>query len=236
MTTPYDKGQNDIKKVKDNSRTLNIREAVLYQQPTDAKALYVEIFINSNTFLAVVDSAGQVSVLNKSLLHQLGPTIKLKQDINLKGAGRGSRIEARYTGNLDVKLGSLKAKWKLVVADISDDIILDIDVLEHFHAIIDLANYSIRINQESIPALCLKNRYGSSSTVYRVSIGRRVIVPPNSMKVAKVQLDKNPDQDLAVQPGYNLKGLPTPNLLLKQSTGMQTILRNSTNNYTENWT
>jgi hypothetical protein len=42
----------------------------------------------------------------------------------------------------------------LVVADISDDIILGIDVLEHFHAIIDLANYSIRINQESIPALC----------------------------------------------------------------------------------
>jgi hypothetical protein len=55
------------------------------------------------------------------------------------------------------------------------------------------------------------------------------------MKVAKVQLDKNPDQDLAVQPGYNLKGLPTPHLLLKQSNGMKTILRNSTNNYTENW-
>jgi hypothetical protein len=48
----------------------------------------------------------------------------------LKGAGRGSRIEARYTGNLDVKLGSLKAKWKLVVADISDDIILGIDVTD----------------------------------------------------------------------------------------------------------
>ena len=141
-----------------------------------------------------------MSVLNKSLLHQLGPKIKLKQDIILKGAGRGSRI---------------KAKWKFVVADMSDDMILGIDFSEHFQAIIDLSNYSIRINQESIPALCLKNRDGSSSTVYRVSIGRRVIVPPNSMKVVKVQLDNNPDQDLAVQPGYNLKGLLTPNLLLR---------------------
>jgi len=212
LTTPYDKGQNDSKKVKNNSRTLNIREVVLYQQSTDAENLYVEIFINSNKFLAVVDSASEVSVLNKSVLHQLGP--KLKQDIILKGVGRGSKIEARYTDNLDVKLGSLKAKWKFVVADISDDIILGIDILEHCHAIIDLANYSIRINQESIPGLCLQNRDGSSSTVYRVSIGRRVVVPPNSMKVLKVQLDKNPDQDLAVQPGYNLKGLLTPNLLL----------------------
>jgi len=163
----------------------------------------------------VVDSAAEVSVLNKSLLHQLGPKVKLKQDIILKGVGRGSRIEARYTDNLDVKLGSLEAKWKFVVADISDDIILGIDFLVNFHAIVDLANYSIRINQESIPALCLKNRDGSSSTVYRVSIGRKVIVPPNSMKVVKVQLDKNPDQDLVVQSGYNLKGLLTPNLLLR---------------------
>jgi len=84
LTTPYDKGQNDIKKVKDNSRTLNIREVVLYQQHTDAKTLCIEIVINSNKFLAVVDSAAQVSVLNKSLLHQLGPNIKLKQDIILK--------------------------------------------------------------------------------------------------------------------------------------------------------
>ena len=63
-----------------------------------------------------------------------------------------------------------------------------------------------------------------------------MVVPPNSMKVVKVQLNKNPDQDLAVQPGYNLKGLLTSNPLLRQSNGMKTILRNSTNNYiTENW-
>ena len=50
------------------------------------------------------------------------------------------------------------------------------------------------------------------------------------MKVVKVQLDTNPDQYLAVQPGCNLKGLLPPNLLLKQSSGMKTILHNSTNN------
>ena len=70
LTTPYDKGQNESKKAKDNSRTLNIRK-VLYQQSTDAKTLYVNIFINSNKFLAVVDSAAEVSVINKSLLDQL---------------------------------------------------------------------------------------------------------------------------------------------------------------------
>ena len=72
--------------------------------------------------------------------------------------GRGSRIKARYTDNSDVKLGSLKAKWKFVVADISDDVILFISFLVNVHAFIDLANYSIRINKESIPVLCLQKQ------------------------------------------------------------------------------
>ena len=86
LTTPYDKGQNESKKVKDNSRTLNIRK-VLYQQSTDAKTLYVNIFVNSNKFLAVVDSASEVPVINKSLLDQLWTKVKLKQDIIWKAWG-----------------------------------------------------------------------------------------------------------------------------------------------------
>jgi hypothetical protein len=178
LTTPYDKGQNDIKKVKDNSRTLHIREAVLYQQPTDAKALYVEIIISSE-------------------------------------------MSATTNFHFAFKLPSLTSKLPVYLASILEPLPAPFKMMSCFSLIVG-------------PNWCNNDLLRTDTTVYRVSIGRRVIVPPNSMKVAKVQLDKNPDQDLAVQPGYNLKGLPTPNLLLKQSTGMQTILRNSTNNYTEN--
>ncbi|VDI51055.1 Hypothetical predicted protein, partial [Mytilus galloprovincialis] len=95
-----------------------------------------------------------------------------------EGAGKGSEMEARYTDDLDVTVGKLKVKWRFVAAEITDKVILGIDFLEHFKAIIDLGNYTVQINQDLIPAICLGNKEGKISHVYRVTVGRKTVVPP----------------------------------------------------------
>ncbi|VDH91344.1 Hypothetical predicted protein [Mytilus galloprovincialis] len=164
------------------------------------KTLYINLILNGQKVLAVVDSAAQVSVISTSLLKQLGPKVKMKQHIILKGAGKGSEMEARYTDDLDVTVGKLKVKWRFVAAEITDKVILGIDFLEHFKAIIDLGNYTVQINQDLIPAICLGNKEGKISHVYRVTVGRKTVVPLQSMKVLKIEIDRTPNSDIIIQP------------------------------------
>ncbi|CAG2200305.1 unnamed protein product [Mytilus edulis] len=140
-------------------------------------------------------------------------------------------MEARYTDDLDVTVGKLKVKWRFVAAEITDKVILGIDFLEHFKAIIDLGNYTVQINQDLIPAICLGNKEGKISHVYRVTVGRKTVVPPQSMKVLKIEIDRTPNSDIIIQPNYELKGLLTPNVVLKIGQEVSTVVRNGSNKF-----
>ncbi|CAC5419026.1 unnamed protein product [Mytilus coruscus] len=140
-------------------------------------------------------------------------------------------MEARYTDYLEVTTGKLKVKWRFVAADITDKIILGIDFLEHFKAIIDLDNYTVQINQDLILAICLGNKEGKISHVYRVTVGRKTVVPPQSMKVLRMEIDRTPISDIVIQPNYELKGLLTPNVVLKIGQQVSTVVRNGSNKF-----
>ena len=164
------------------------------------KTLLIPIRISGKTFMAVVDSAAQVSVINNTLLKQLGPSVKLKEYVMLTGAGKESQIEARITDEIPVEIGKSKLKWKFVTAEINDDIILGIDFLEYNKAVIDLSNFSVSINRENIPAVCMSNETGHMIHVYRVQIKKKTVVPPHTMKITEMDIDKLPDDDIIVQP------------------------------------
>lgn len=102
-----------------------IQEISLYKKDYRAKTLYIRI--NGINTLAVVNSAAQESVVNNAMIRQLGPRVKLKENIILKGADKNSRFEARVTEDLRVSLGNLHVKCKFVAAEISDNIILGTD-------------------------------------------------------------------------------------------------------------
>ncbi|CAC5415384.1 unnamed protein product [Mytilus coruscus] len=209
----------DNLKKEDIDNTAKIQELFLYKQNSDSKTLYINLTLNGQKVLAVVDSATQVSVISTSLLRQLRPKVKMKQHIILKGAGKGSEMEARYTDYLEV------------TTNITDKVILGIDFLEHFKAIIDLGNYTVQINQDLIPAICLGNKEGKISHVYRVTVGRKTVVPPQSMKVLKMEIDRTPISDIVIQPNYELKGLLTPNVVLKIGQQVSTVVRNGSNKF-----
>lgn len=59
-------------------------------------------------------------------------------------------MEARVAGKVLFRIGQIKIKWNMVVADITDDVILGIDFLEHQKAGINLTDYSIELRGEKI--------------------------------------------------------------------------------------
>ena len=56
----------------------------------------------------------------------------------------------------------------MVVADITDSVILDIYFIEKQKAVIDLSDYSIRLNRQNIPSVMINTTENQYVKVYRV--------------------------------------------------------------------
>ena len=91
----------------------------------------------------------------------------------LKGAARQSNFQARITDGVKVEIGKIKTKWKLIAANISANIILGMDFLDEHKAVIDLSNYSIKLNQEYIPISCIITENGQEVNIYRINLQKK---------------------------------------------------------------
>ncbi|VDI47032.1 Hypothetical predicted protein [Mytilus galloprovincialis] len=125
---------------------------------SDAKTLYIPVGVNSKKTFGVIDTAAQVSVISKTFFDQLTYKPKIKGNIILKGAGACSEINAGIAENVNLDIGSSTVKWDMVVAEITDNLILGIDFLESQKAIIDLTDYSIKLKGEKVPSFMTSNR------------------------------------------------------------------------------
>ncbi|CAC5419836.1 unnamed protein product [Mytilus coruscus] len=144
----------------DEEQEFLVQEIFSYNKNKKSKTLFIEMKILGKKFKAVVDCAAQIFVLSTSILPLLQSTIKLKEHLVLRD---------RYTEEIPIEIGKLKSKWRFVTANIND-IILGIDFLENFGAVIDMTNYTVCINNEAIPAVCLVGNEGEEINLYRISI------------------------------------------------------------------
>ena len=144
----------------------------------------------------------------------------------MRRAGNNSKIDARYTEEIPIEIGKLKSKWRFVTANINDNIILGIGFLVKFGAVIDMANYTVHINNEAIPYVCLVVNEGEEINLYRISIKKKTVVPPHSLKIVYMEIDHTPTDDIIIQPKSNLKGLLSPNALISKDETMKAVFRN----------
>ena len=86
-----------------------------------------------------MDTAAQVSVINNSLFEHIVPRSKSQDQIILKGA---DTFEARLVEQIRIQIGITAINWNMVVANITDNRLQ--------RAVIDLSDYSIRLNGQNI--------------------------------------------------------------------------------------
>ncbi|VDI28661.1 Hypothetical predicted protein [Mytilus galloprovincialis] len=200
-------------------------------QDSDAKTLYIPVGVNSKKTFGVIDTAAQVSVISKTFFDQLTYKPKIKGNIILKGAGACSEINAGIAENVNLDIGSSTVKWDMVVAEITDNLILGIDFLESQKAIIDLTDYSIKLKGEKVPSFMTSNRQDQQMKIYRIKIKKKTVIPPGSSKVAIVELDEKPMNDIVIQPTNFMKGLLVPNMLCMGKKQVPVMLRNPTEQF-----
>ncbi|VDI12065.1 Hypothetical predicted protein [Mytilus galloprovincialis] len=192
--------------------------------------LVLQITINGKQADAIVDTAAQVTVINFDFAKSLDPAIEVKEPVILRGAGKDNSITARYTDRVAIKVGKTETRWRVIVADITDPVILGLDVLQHIKAVINLVDLTITVDGEKLAAAVLNAR-NDKIKICRVKLGKDVIVPPQSQVHLQAKLSGDCEKDIIVQPTTNLKGLLMPNILSTAEHQVPVSLRNVTDKY-----
>ncbi|CAG2201940.1 unnamed protein product [Mytilus edulis] len=179
------------------------------------------------TVNAVIDTAAQVSVLNRTVFDKMDPKPRLTDYVNLKGITKDSHMLARVAKDIPIKIGKTLSYWNMVIADIPDTVLLGIDFLEHNKVIIDLQKNSIHLNNEFLPLTFIKDEENTEVKIYRIKLTEKAIVPPFSMRYVPIGSDSEPESDLVIHPQKDLKGLLAPHIVCNKTSPIA-LLRNPT--------
>lgn len=86
-------------------------------------------------------------------------------------------VRARSGGKARVAIGKTETKWHLIVAKITDDIIIGLDLLYHLKVVIYLAEYTVQIGAERLLASCIK--IGEQrSKIRKVQLQEKMVITP----------------------------------------------------------
>ena len=114
--------------------------------------MYIPITLQQQDTTAVVDTAAQISVMSRKFYDKITPKPMLRDRLVLKGVGDSSEINGWITDTVKIRIGNGIRKWKMVVAEITDDVILGLDFLTDQKAVIDLNDFTVQIQGVAVPS------------------------------------------------------------------------------------
>jgi len=209
-----------------------VTEVSLYDENNKTRAvnLVLKITINGEPVEALIDTAAQVTVINEKFANTLEIPLKIGHRVSLKGAGNDTSIRARYADKVVINIGQTETRWRIIVADISDPVIIGLDLLKHLKAIIDLVDFNIIIKGEKIPAYIMKSKE-EDVKICRVELDKQVVVPPKSSLQMRANLKGECNKTIMIQPSDNLKGLLMPNIITIANSTVPISLKNPSNKH-----
>ena len=102
------------------------------------------------TVNAVVDTAAQVTVISRKLADRLA--LPYMQGVPLSGAAESSTFKAWKSIGVPMRIASESWHWTVYIAEITDDLILRLDLLKYMHAVVDLASNTVVVGSEILEA------------------------------------------------------------------------------------
>ena len=140
--------------------------------------LVLPVKINGVTVEAILDTGAQITVISEELAKKARLPSRSGEPVYLKGV-QDSVVRARSGGKARVAIGKTETKWHLIVAKITDDIIIGLDLLYHLKVVIDLAEYTVQIGAERLLASCIK--IGEQrSKIRKVQLQEKMVITPKS--------------------------------------------------------
>ena len=180
-----------------------------YECRVEPQNLVIDVKINGKPEKAIVDTAAQISVINRKLANSLTPPLNIGKEVTLKGVGGNSWLKANYSHDANIEIEGIQFKWPVIIADITDQVIIGLDFLSANNALIDLNAQSINIQGIQLKAEVLKAGERTIS-VARVLLKTNLRIPPHSSVHIKGKLDNTLQGGVMVQPSRSIKGLLSP--------------------------
>ena len=181
---------------------------------------------------AIIDTAAQVTVINRDFFQTLENRPSVVETVNLKGASDSNLMLANYVKEVPLQIGTSKYKWNVFVADISDQMILGLDFLKESQAVVDLRKCEMVIGGKSIAARYL-NGDGEQEGIGQVFVKRKTVIPPNSIRMLQARTEGNIGGTCCFTPTFDHQDVFSPHTLnqVDEKSSITVCLRNHSNRF-----
>ena len=140
----------------------------IHWSPNQSLSMEVPVLIGRRKVMAVVDTAAQVTVVNRELSIELGYEAPVER-VQLRNALTDSWMDGGIVEEFGFRLGSKKSRWDVVEADIGDALIIGIDFLKHMKFKIDLGSNILELgNGDRVPMTVRRSASSEAVLVSRV--------------------------------------------------------------------
>ena len=189
------------------------------------KSITLPIKVNGHAVHAVVDTAGQVTVISDTFFSALDAKLDREEPILLKGVGVDSCMRAKMVHQLSLTLGNQSFLWSCCVAPITDPMILGLDFLECHKAVIDLPARILHVGGSEIPLTMSGNSEAAARLI------RKTTVEPHSQVQTWCSAPSGLAASAVLVPAGQDVGIEIPPLLVSSALEVPVLLINHTNRY-----
>lgn len=201
----------------------------IHIQVCPGRSILIPIQSNSGETRAVIDTAAQATLVNRSffLKSENKSALENKPIVLLKGLGEVA-VEAVKISRYQFQIGDVMFFGDVFITSMADDFILGLDFLEHHQSQVNLENGTVQIGGQLINA-DMKAKPPRDFHVNRVNLSRKTVVPPNTMVLTEVKIDTASDEPVpyCVEAVGSNEDLLVARALVTGSLGTLRIINNS---------
>ncbi len=193
--------------IQNSPEPVHVREITL--RDSVGISLGVPMKVEDKEVFGIIDSAAQITVMNSKVAASLRSSLLSKPElVRIKNAQSGSIMDGQWIKSVEFSIGQGTYIWDVVVADITDELLLGLDFLKAHSAKLDLECNTITLQGEVLHAVLKKDPAGNSFHVNCASVARRTVIPPNSVAIVTAKLPSASPHDFVLQPNRDLALLP----------------------------
>ena len=170
-----------------------------------AGSSFVELKVGNRSIKARIDSGAEITILSLKIYEQLVKAPAKIKNVDLQMADNDTVLKGFIIQPLKMKLGNQSFSERVYVAAIGDDMLLGHDLLHHLGVCLDMQTDTLILNGERVPITT--SFKDGRLTVARVSLQKKVTVPPNSVVRLSCKMDTTMPDDYFIEPVEQLKVL-----------------------------
>ena len=178
---------------------------------------------------ALLDTGADVCLMSFDVYEKLPNKPLLTEKYKLSGISDSMDLYGWLIEDVPISFNSQPSmKWKMLVAAIKDPIIIGIDFLCNFGAVLNFNKYTFTLNRVEQDMTHLKTPDGDEFNTHKIILDQKIHIPSNTVLriMVKSEMPLNTDM-VVISSGFN-KGALLPNLLVRTAESVPIQLVNDT--------